>query len=138
VSPPDPRLAIYAEVVGHRWAWPGLEHVVIDGKRVNAETVVVEVLRAADGIGLLRDSAEPPQASAVDVESAARLLATYHVRYEEPPNGRGWQGVLDSLEHAYAQALKAARTEKVRDRIDNAYAVLRGEEVRRGSSQTPA
>lgn len=133
----DPALVRYAEAVAHRWAWPGLGRVTIDGKEVNAQTVIVEVLRAADGIGLLADSATPVQASAVDVEAAARLLARYHVLYEDPPYGRGWQGVLTHLEHAYRAATDAVRSQKTRDQIEAAYALL-SEEVRRGSHHAPA
>lgn len=130
---PDFRLVEAAAAIGQRWAWPGLERVVIDGKKVNAETVIVEVLRAADSFGFLADSTTPPQESAVDVEAAARLLAGYHVRYEDPPYGWGWQGVLGSLDHAYEAALKAARSQPRRDQIEAAYALL-SREVRRGAS----
>lgn len=133
----DPRLVRYAYAIAQRWAWPGLERVVIDGRPVNAETVIVEVLRAADGIGLLRDSAEPPQESAVDVEAAARLLASYHVMYEEPPYGWGWRHVLTHLDHAVTAARTTARGQRALDRIDAAYGVLR-REVQRGSAASQA
>lgn len=137
LQPADPRHVTAAEAIAHRWAWPVARIVAIDGQEVNVETVIVEVLRAADGIGLLRDSAEPPQESAVDVEAAARLLASYHVMYEEPPYGWGWRHVLTHLDHAVTAARTTARGQRALDRIDAAYGVLR-REVQRGSAASQA
>lgn len=136
MQPADPRLTIYAEAVAQRWAWPGLDRVVIDGKAVNAQTVIVEVLRAADSIHLLRDSAEPVEASTVDIEAAARLLASASPRYG--PDGFGWEAVYASqanLMHARTQALLAAQgREREKDRINSAYDVLTREIARRSTA----
>lgn len=134
----DPRLLDRADAVLHRWAWAGADTVVIRGQEVNAQTLVVEALRAADEIGLLRDSAAPLDASATDVEAAARLLAGYHVMYEDPPVGWGWKHVLTHLDHAVTAARATARSQRALDRIDAAYGVLRREVERRSSRSAGA
>lgn len=128
MHPTDPRLVVFAEAVQHRWAWPGATEVVIDGQVVNASTVVIETLRVLDGIIHFIDGSPAGQMS---VEDAARLLARYSDRYDDPPHGYGWQAVLRTPEHAYTAAQAAARSQKVRDQIDAAYAVLCEEVARR-------
>lgn len=130
--PADPRLVDFATAIRHRWIWPSARRVTIDGKQVvNVETILVEVLRVLDAGGWLLGSKEAQQATLVEVETAARMLARYHVMYEDPPHGRGWQEVLTHLDHAHQKALETARSPRVIDQINDAYETLRREVARR-------
>lgn len=116
--PAEPRIVEYTAGVLHRVPWPEGQFT-IDGATIQLTTIITEVLRAADSIGLLIDSPDPPEPSAVSVEAAVRLLASYHPRYSDDP-----YRVLESLPHAYHAARTSATGQREIDTVDAARALL--------------
>lgn len=116
--PAAAHLAEIAPGVLNRTAWLDSK-IIVDGVQIAPISVITEVLRAADSIGLIRNSPNQPRPEATHIDAACALLASYHARYSLDP-----RKVLESLPHAFTQARVNAQGQRELDRVDAAHELL--------------